>query len=86
MAQRGNRRREVGTVISDKGNKSITVEIRRLVKHPRYGKYLYQSTKCYAHDEQNEAKAGDRVEIMEARPTSKMKRWRLVSVLERATV
>ena len=86
MAQRGNRRREIGVVISDKGDKTITVQVRRLVKHPQYGKYLYKTTRCYAHDEGNQAKSGDRVEIMESRPMSKMKRWRLVNVLERASV
>jgi small subunit ribosomal protein S17 len=86
MAARGNRRCEVGVVVSDKMNKSITVQVRRLVRHPRYGKYYYQTTRCHAHDENNAAKAGDKVEIMEARPTSKLKRWRLVNVLERATI
>jgi small subunit ribosomal protein S17 len=86
MAQRGNRRSETGIVIGDKGDKTITVELRRLVKHPKYGKYLQQTTRCYAHDEENQAKIGDRVEIVESRPISKLKRWRLLNVVERATV
>lgn len=70
-------------VIGDKADKTISVEVRRLVKHPKYGKYVYRTTRCYAHDEGNQARAGDRVEIVETRPLSKTKRWRLVSVLDR---
>lgn len=84
MKERGHRRREVGVVVGDKGDKTVTVLIRRLVKHRRYGKYVLRSTRCHAHDEQNEAHVGDRVEIMETKPLSKTKRWRLASVLERA--
>ena len=84
MATRGHRRREVGVVVSDKGDKTITVRVQRLVKHPLYKKYMVRSTRCHAHDEKNEARAGDRVEIMETRPISKTKRWRLVSVLDQA--
>jgi small subunit ribosomal protein S17 len=86
MAERGHRRREVGLVVGDRANKTISVDIRRLVKHPKYGKYLQQTTRCYAHDEENQAKIGDRVEIVESRPISKLKRWRLLNVVERATV
>ena len=86
MAERAHRRREVGVVASDSGDKTISVDVRRLVKHPKYGKYVYRTTRCYAHDEKNDARAGDRVEIMETRPLSKTKRWRLVSVLERASL
>ena len=85
MAKRGHRRREVGVVVGDRADKTISVEVRRLVKHAKYGKYVYRATRCYAHDEGNEARAGDRVEIVETRPLSKTKRWRLVSVLERAS-
>ena len=81
---RGNRKRVVGVVVSDKCDKTITVRVSRLVKHSRYGKYMKRSTQYTAHDERNDGREGDRVEIMEARPISKMKRWRLVSVLERA--
>ena len=83
---RGFRRPEVGIVISDVRQKTITVEIKNLVKHPRYGKYMFRSTNLHAHDEKNEAKRGDRVEIVETRPISKQKRWRLVKVIERAVV
>ncbi|MBI1832691.1 MAG: 30S ribosomal protein S17 [Planctomycetes bacterium] len=81
---RGNRRTAVGVVTSDKMKKTRRVEIPRLEKHPRYGKYIKRRTICYAHDEQNESRVGDTVEIMEARPMSKMKRWRLVRVVKKA--
>jgi small subunit ribosomal protein S17 len=82
----GGRRNEVGIVTSDVRQKTIKVEIKHLVKHPRYGKYIFRSTNLHAHDEKNEAKKGDRVEITESRPISKQKRWRLVKVIERAAV
>ena len=82
----GGRRTEEGIVISDVRQKTITVEVRRLVKHARYGKYLFRSTNLHAHDEKDEAKKGDRVEIAETRPLSKQKRWRLVKIIERAAV
>jgi small subunit ribosomal protein S17 len=78
------KRKLIGLVISDKRNKTITVEVRRVVKHPLYGKYLNRSTNYHAHDETEEAQEGDRVEIEEARPISKQKRWRLVRIVERA--
>ena len=81
---RGRRRTAVGVVTSDKMKKTRRVEIPRLEKHPRYGKYIKRRTICYVHDEQNEAHAGDTVEIMEARPMSKLKRWRLVRVVKKA--
>src|SRR5919199_139046 len=81
--QRGKRRLEVGVVTSDKMNKTRRVEIPRLVKHRRYGKYIRRRTICYAHDEQNESHTGDTVEIMETRPLSKLKTWRLVRVVSR---
>ena len=81
---RGSRRVAVGVVVSDKMKKTRRVEIPRLEKHPRYGKYIKRRTICYVHDEQNEAHAGDTVEIMEARPMSKLKRWRLVRVVKKA--
>ena len=80
------RRTEEGIVTSDVREKTIRVEIKRLVKHPRYGKYIFRSTNLHAHDEKNEAKMGDRVEIIETRPTSKQKRWALVKIVERAAV
>src|SRR5262245_26200 len=82
--ERGNRRTEVGVVTSDKMNKTRRVEIPRLVKHPRYGKYIKRRTICKVHDENNESKAGDTVEIMESRPLSKTKNWRLVRVVTKA--
>ena len=75
-----------GRVVSDKMNKSITVLIERRVKHPVYGKYVRKSTKVFAHDENNESKAGDLVTIAECRPISKNKSWRLVEVVEKATI
>lgn len=75
----------VGTVVSDKMDKSITVLIERRVKHPIYGKYMTRSTKLHVHDENNDSRAGDKVEIVECRPVSKTKAWNLVRVVERAT-
>lgn len=86
VKERGTRRVEEGIVLSDVRQKTITVEIKHLFKHPRYGKYITRSTNLHAHDEKNEAKKGDRVEIVETRPISKQKRWRLVKVIERAAV
>jgi small subunit ribosomal protein S17 len=77
------RRMAVGVVTSDKMNKSRRVEIPRLVKHQRYGKYIRRRTICYVHDEANESHLGDTVEIMETRPLSKTKNWRLVRVVTR---
>ncbi|HEY4761366.1 MAG TPA: 30S ribosomal protein S17 [Thermoguttaceae bacterium] len=77
------KRVEIGVVISDKTAKTRRVEIPRLVKHARYGKYLRRKTVCYVHDENNESKSGDVVEIIESRPMSRMKRWALVRVIEK---
>src|SRR5438132_13975923 len=84
VSERGNRRVEVGVVTSDKMNKTRRVEIPRLVKHARYGKYIRRRTICHVHDENNESRAGDTVRIMESRPLSKTKHWRLVEVVTRA--
>jgi small subunit ribosomal protein S17 len=81
QSTRGKRRVEIGVVTSDKMNKTRRVEIPRLVKHPRYGKYIRRRTICHVHDENNVSHVGDRVEIMESRPISKMKHWRLVRVV-----
>jgi small subunit ribosomal protein S17 len=78
------RRTLTGVVTKDKMNKTRRVEIQRLVKHPRYGKYIKRRTICYAHDENNETHTGDTVEIMETRPLSKLKHWRLVRVVKKA--
>src|SRR5215468_7253712 len=83
QATRGKRRVETGVVTSDKMNKTRRVEIPRLVKHPRYGKYIRRRTICHVHDEQNVSHVGDTVEIMESRPISKMKHWRLVRVVSK---
>jgi len=82
-ADRGARRTEVGVVTSDKMNKTRRVEIPRLVKHPRYSKFIKRRTICHVHDEKNESKAGDTVEIVESRPYSKTKNWRLLRVVKR---
>jgi len=74
-----------GRVVSSKMNKTIAVEVERLVKHPRYGKYIRRSTKLLAHDETNECREGDTVTIAECRPLSRSKSWRLVGVVERAS-
>jgi len=73
-----------GVVTSDKAAKTRRVEVSRLVKHPKYGKFLRQKTICHAHDEGDESKRGDTVEIIESRPRSKTKRWELVRVVEKS--
>src|ERR671926_1645731 len=81
---RGQRRVATGIVTSDKMQKTRRVEIPRLVKHPRYGKYIRRRTICHVHDEQNESRMGDTVEIMESRPYSKTKHWLLTRVVTKA--
>ena len=81
---RGLRKTRVGVVVSDKMDKTITVEIRNRVKHPLYGKIMNQNMKLKAHDENNECGVGDIVRVMETRPLSKDKRWRLVEIVEKA--
>ena len=78
------RRAVVGTVVSDKMQKTIVVELEDRVRHPLYGKIIRTTTKVKAHDENGDASIGDRVSLMETRPTSATKRWRLVEILERA--
>lgn len=82
--ERNLRKERVGRVVSNKMTKSITVAIDRKVKHPIYGKFMNKTTKLMAHDEKNEAGIGDTVRIMETRPLSKSKRWRLVEIIEKA--
>lgn len=82
--ERNFRKQRVGTVVSDKMDKTITVAIKSKVIHPLYGKTVNHTVKFKAHDENNECRTGDRVRIMETRPLSKDKRWRLVEVLEKA--
>ena len=84
MSERGLRKTRIGVVVSNKMDKTITVEIRNRVKHPLYGKIMNRTEKFKAHDEQNEAGIGDTVRIMETRPLSKDKRWRLVEIVEKA--
>ena len=80
-AARASRKTRVGQVVSDGMNKTIVVQTVTRVPHPRFGKIVKQKRKFYAHDEENKAKTGDTVRIMETRPLSKLKRWRLVEVL-----
>ena len=82
--ERNLRKTRVGKVVSDKMNKTITVAIEDNVKHPLYGKIVKKTVKFKAHDENNECRTGDTVKIMETRPLSKDKRWRLVQILEKA--
>jgi small subunit ribosomal protein S17 len=81
--KRGLRKNRVGTVVSSKMDKTITVSVERRVKHPVYGKIVRMTTKLTAHDEKNDCNEGDTVRIMETRPFSKNKRWRLVEIIER---
>ncbi|MBS1506322.1 MAG: 30S ribosomal protein S17 [Bacteroidetes bacterium] len=82
--ERNSRKERIGKVVSNKMQKSITVAMNRKVKHPIYGKFMNKTTKFTAHDEKNEAGIGDTVRIMETRPLSKTKRWRLVEIIEKA--
>ncbi len=82
--ERNLRKERVGTVVSNKMDKSIVVTVQRKVKHPMYGKFVKKTTKFVAHDEKNECNIGDTVKIMETRPLSKTKCWRLVEIVERA--
>lgn len=82
--ERGRRKSRVGTVLSDKMEKTVIVGVERRVAHPLYGKQVVRTKKYYAHDEEGQAHAGDVVRIIETRPLSKTKRWRLVEVIERA--
>ncbi len=84
QAVRTARKTRVGKVVSDKMMKTVVVSIERRVQHPVYGKMIRRTKKLKAHDEQNEAKTGDTVRIMETRPLSKDKRWRVVEIIERA--
>lgn len=84
MPDRAKRKTRVGVVVSDARARTITVKLERRTRHPRYGKIVRTATKVHAHDQDNTARNGDRVLIMETRPLSKTKRWRLVEVLGRA--
>ena len=82
--ERALRKTRIGLVVSDKMQKTVVVAIERRVPHPVYGKMMTRTTRLKAHDEENQAKAGDTVRIMETRPMSKDKRWRLVEIVSRA--
>ncbi|HHX37608.1 MAG TPA: 30S ribosomal protein S17 [Clostridiaceae bacterium] len=82
--ERNNRKTRTGIVTSNKMDKTITVAVNDLVKHPLYKKYIKRTVKLHAHDENNECNIGDKVRVMETRPTSKTKRWRLMNIIEKA--
>ena len=84
MEERNLRKVRIGKVVSDKMDKSITLTVDRKVKHPLYGKFVQKTTKLMAHDEKNECGIGDTVKVMETRPLTKNKRWRLVEVIAKA--
>jgi small subunit ribosomal protein S17 len=84
MQERGRRKSRIGIVVSDKMDKSIVVKVERFVKHPLYKKYIRRTAKLVAHDEMNECRVGDKVKLMESRPLSKTKRWRLIEIVEKA--
>lgn len=83
MSVRGNRKTQAGVVVSDKMDKTVVVRVSQLVKHPDFNKYIKQSVKYKAHDEDNSCKVGDKVQIVETRPLSKDKRWKIKQVIER---
>ena len=83
MSERAFRKTRVGVVVSDKMDKTIVVAIEDNVRHPKYGKIIKRTVKIHAHDEKNECVIGDKVAVMETRPLSKTKRWRLVEVVEK---
>jgi small subunit ribosomal protein S17 len=83
MVERNLRKIRVGVVSSNKMDKTVTVAVERKVKHPLYGKFIKKTTRFHAHDEKNECSIGDTVKIMETRPLSKTKRWRLVEIVEK---
>jgi len=84
MEKRNLRKERIGVVTSDKMEKSIVVSVERKVKHPKYGKFVKKTTRFIAHDENNDCHIGDTVRIMETRPLSKSKNWRMVEIVERA--
>lgn len=84
MDDRGMRKVRVGTVVSDSMDKTVVVAVERTIRHPLYKRTIKRTTKFMAHDEENQAKVGDKVRLMETRPLSKRKRWRVVEIVERA--
>lgn len=85
MMDRGKRKTRTGVVVSDSMDKTVIVKVQRITRHPLYGKTIRKSKKYYVHDEKNEARMGDRVKIMETRPISRLKRWRLAEVIASTT-
>ncbi|TWJ18328.1 30S ribosomal protein S17 [Geobacter argillaceus] len=81
MTERGHKKTQTGVVVSDKMNKTVVVKVDRIVKHPVYNKYIKRSAKYKAHDEENQCKIGDRVQIIESRPLSKEKCWKVRQIL-----
>ena len=84
MESRNLRKERIGVVVSNKMDKSIVIAVKRKVKHPIYGKFVNKTSKLHAHDEENTCNIGDTVRVMETRPLSKTKSWRLVEIIERA--
>ncbi len=84
MAERNMRKTRQGMVVSAAMDKTITVQLTRTLRHPLYGRIVKRRSKLYAHDERNECGVGDKVQVMECRPLSKMKRWRLLKIVEKA--
>jgi small subunit ribosomal protein S17 len=84
MKDRGSRKRQIGTVVSNKMDKTVVVSIERIVQDPAYKKYVRRRGKCVAHDDQNMCQIGDKVMIVETRPLSKTKRWRVREIVEKA--
>jgi small subunit ribosomal protein S17 len=83
METRNLRKERIGVVVSNKMENTIIIAVKRKIKHPIYGKFVNRTSKFYAHDEENTCNIGDTVKIMETRPLSKLKRWRLVEIIER---
>jgi small subunit ribosomal protein S17 len=84
MEKRKPRKTMVGRVVNDAMNKTVTLSVERMFQHPRYKKIVKKTSKIYAHDEENTCHVGDKVKVMSTRPTSKLKRWRVIEVIERA--
>ncbi len=84
MEERGRRKSKIGNVVSNKMDKSVVVSVERLIRHSLYKKYFRKTSKFMVHDEENQCQVGDKVQIVETRPLSKLKRWRLVEVIEKA--
>jgi small subunit ribosomal protein S17 len=84
MAERGSRKVRIGTVVSNKMDKTVVMKLERKTQHPVYGKIIMKTSRLHVHDENNECGVGDRIKVMETRRLSKLKHWRLVEILERA--